>query len=290
MPKNVLDKAISYIKQNKVIRDVLVSGGDPLTLNNDRLDYILSELRSIPHVEVIRIGTRVLVTNPYRIDNELCNIIKKYHPVWVMTQFNHPKELTKAAIRACDQLTDSGVPLSNQTVLLRGVNDCPSLQKELVQNLVQNRIRPYYLYQCDLSEGIEHFRTPVAKGIEIIEHLRGHTSGYAVPNYVIDAPGGGGKVPINPSYTLSQSPGEFIIRNHEGRIVSYPDPDCGETHDSQSCQYCKQARSSQQGVASLFQKDKFGLQLKDIVRKIDSKKMNRDRIFSNGCVKKDCSS
>lgn len=250
IPKDAVDAALHYIAQTPAVRDVLVSGGDPLSLADDRLEYILAGLRRIPHVEVIRLGTRVPVVNPFRITPEFCEMVRRYHPVWLNTHFNHPLELTPDALAACDRLCSAGVPLGNQSVLLRGINDCPYVQKELVQLLVKARIRPYYLYQCDLAEGLEHFRTPVSKGIEIIEHLRGHVSGYAVPTYVVDAPGGGGKIPIAPNYVLSQSPGKVVLRNYEGRVVAYPEPSCGDTHDPSTCPYCQ--KSCSRGVAALL--------------------------------------
>jgi lysine 2,3-aminomutase len=254
IPKAALEKALEYIRSTPAIRDVLVSGGDPLSLSDTRLDYLLSRLRKIPHVEVIRIGTRMPVTNPFRITRELCETLRKYHPIWVNTHFNHPQELTPEAVAACGHLSDAGIPLGNQTVLLRGVNDCVNIQRKLVQLLVKTRVRPYYLYQCDLSEGLERFRTPVSKGIEIIEHLRGHVSGYAVPTFVVDAPGGGGKIPVAPNYVLSQSPSRTVLRNYEGRVVSYPEPERGETHDPKTCRYCQEA-TPQRGVAGLLHHD-----------------------------------
>lgn len=252
IPKAAVDAAVDYIRRTPQIRDVLISGGDPLSLGDSRLEYILASLRAIDHVEVIRFGTRVLVTNPFRVTSEFCAMIRKYHPIWVNTHFNHPRELTPEAVAACERLADAGVPLGNQTVLLRGVNDCPHVQKALVHKLVRARVRPYYLYQCDLSEGIEHFRTPVSKGIEIIEHLRGHTSGYAVPTFVVDLPGGGGKVPVGPNYIVSQSPGKIVLRNYEGRIAAYPEPAHGDTHDPSRCEYCKAAQGSTGGVAQML--------------------------------------
>ncbi|NLN20323.1 MAG: lysine 2,3-aminomutase [Firmicutes bacterium] len=249
--KDALEQALDYIRATPAVRDVLLSGGDPLSLSDSRLDYILTRLREIPHIEVIRIGTRMPVTNPFRITPELCETLRKHHPVWINTHFNHPVELTPEAVAACGRLADAGVPLGNQTVLLRGVNDCGNIQKSLVRALIKARVRPYYLYQCDLSEGLERFRTPLSKGIEIIEHLRGHVSGFAVPTFVVDAPGGGGKIPVSPNYVLSQSPSKTVLRNYEGRIVSYPEPEWGDTHDPKTCRYCQEA-APQQGVAGLL--------------------------------------
>ena len=191
MPLKQIDNAIEYIAKTPVIRDVLISGGDPLTLSDDKLEYIIKKLRAIPHVEIIRIGSRVPVVMPQRITDDLVNMLKKYHPIWLNTHFNHPNEITEESKAACEKLADAGIPLGNQSVLLKGVNDCVDIMKKLVHELVKIRVRPYYIYQCDLSVGLEHFRTPVSKGVEIIEGLRGHTSGFCVPTFVVDAPGGG---------------------------------------------------------------------------------------------------
>ena len=210
--KDEIIKGIEYIKNTPVVRDVLLSGGDPFMLSDDYLDWILTELRKIPHVEVIRIGTRMPVVLPYRITDELIAVLKKHHPLWINTHFNHPRAITESSREALRKLADAGIPLGNQTVLLAGVNDCPRIMKRLVHKLVQNRVRPYYLYQCDLSEGLSHFRTPVGKGIEIMESLIGHTSGFAVPTYVIDAPGGGGKIPVMPNYLISWSTNKVVLQ------------------------------------------------------------------------------
>ncbi len=226
--KKEIKIGIKYIKDTPRVRDVLLSGGDPFLLSNDYLDWIITELKKISHLEVIRIGTRTPVVLPYRITDDLIKMLKKHTPLWINTHFNHPREITKSSIEAINKLADAGIPLGNQSVLLAGVNDCPRIMKKLVQKLVQHRIRPYYLYQCDLSEGLAHFRTPVGKGIEIIESLIGHTSGFAVPRYVIDAPGGGGKIPIHPIYLVSWSTNKVILRNYEGVITSYKEPDSYE--------------------------------------------------------------
>lgn len=219
-----LDTAIDYIQQNSHIRDVLISGGDPLTMRDAALERIIARLRAIDHVDVIRIGTRVPVVLPMRITPALLAMLKRYHPIWINTHINHPRELTPEACKACAAIVDAGVPLGNQSVLLRGINDNVETMKELLLKLVGARIRPYYLYQCDMSQGLGHFRTRVETGIEIIERLTGSISGYAVPRYVIDAPGGGGKIPINPPYVLSMDDHEVIMRNYEGRIYTYPQP------------------------------------------------------------------
>ena len=223
--KEQLLAGIEYIKNTKQVRDVLLSGGVPLMLSDDMLDWLLSEISQIPHVEVLRIGTRMPVVLPYRITDKLVALMKKYQPLWINTHFNHPNEITSSSRKALAQLADGGFPIGNQSVLLARVNDCPRIMKALVHRLVQNRVRPYYLYQCDLSEGLSHFRTPVGKGIEIMESLIGHTSGFARPTFVIDAPGGGGKIPIMPNYVISRSVNKLILRNYEGMIATYTEPD-----------------------------------------------------------------
>jgi lysine 2,3-aminomutase len=226
--REILKEGFKYISENQQIRDVLLSGGDPLLLSDEMIDWILSELRSIKHVEVIRIGTRTPVVLPFRITDELIKILQKHTPVWVNTHFNHPREITSTSRKSIAKLANAGIPLGNQSVLLAGVNDCPRIMKSLCHKLVYNRIRPYYLYQCDLSEGLSHFRTPVGKGIEIMEALIGHTSGFAVPTYVIDAPGGGGKIPVMPNYLISWSTNKVVLRNYEGVITTYKEPDSYE--------------------------------------------------------------
>lgn len=226
--KKTIQKGLDYIRSTPRVRDVLLSGGDPLLLSDEYLDWILGELRSIDHVEVIRIGTRCPVVLPYRITDDLVAMLKKHHPIWINTHFNHPVEITASSQEALHKLANAGIPLGNQSVLLAGVNDCPRIMKSLVHKLVKNRVRPYYIYQCDLSEGLSHFRTPVGKGIEIIENLIGHTSGFSVPTYVIDAPGGGGKIPVMPNYLISWSTNKVILRNYEGVITSYREPDAYE--------------------------------------------------------------
>lgn len=215
------DAAIEYIKSNRKIRDVLISGGDPLILEDEVLENLIQRIRAISHVEVLRLGTRVPVTLPQRITENLVKTLKKYSPVWLSIHFNHPKEITKRCEIACDMLSDSGIPLGSQTVLLKGVNDRPYIMKKLVHDLLKIRVRPYYIYQCDPVRGTQHFRTPVSVGINIMEKLRGHTSGYAVPTYVIDGPGGGGKIPVGPNYILSQAKGKYVLRNYKGKIYTY---------------------------------------------------------------------
>lgn len=219
------ERQLAYLRQTPQVRDVLLSGGDPLTLSDYLLDYLLGQLRAIPHLEIIRIGSRVPVFLPQRITDNLCKVLKQYHPLWMNVHINHPDEITPELSQALGKLADAGIPLGNQSVLLAGINDTVDIQRQLVHRLVKHRVRPYYLYQCDLVRGAGHFRTKVAKGIEIIEGLRGHTSGYAVPTYVIDMPGGGGKVPIGPEYLISQGPDTVTVRNYQGAIAVYREPD-----------------------------------------------------------------
>jgi len=218
------EEVLKYLRTHKKVRDVLLSGGDPLLLENERLEEILSRLRMIPHIELLRIGTRAPVTLPQRITVGLVRMLKKYHPLMISIHFTHPKEITDAVRRACNELADGGIPLGSQTVLLKGINDKPNVMKKLVHELLKIRVRPYYIYQCDLATGTEHFRTSVATGIQIIEKLRGHTTGYAIPTYVIDAPGGGGKIPIEPEYVISKEKGKLVLRNYEGQVFEYPEP------------------------------------------------------------------
>ncbi|MBS7612150.1 KamA family radical SAM protein [Candidatus Bathyarchaeota archaeon] len=217
-------KHIEYVRNNSSIRDVLLSGGDPLLLSDDKIEFLLKKLRAIPHVEILRIGSRVPCTFPQRITSKLCNMVKKYHPVYVNVHFNHPHEITEESERACGLLADAGIPLGNQSVLLKGVNDDPEVMKRLVQKLLKIRVRPYYLFQMDLVKGTYHFRTRVETGLKIIEALVGYTSGLAVPRYVIDAPGGGGKVPLQPNYIISMNGDRVVLRNYEGKIYIYPQP------------------------------------------------------------------
>lgn len=260
LPKAQLDRSFQYIKSNPIIRDVVISGGDPFTLADEQLEYILRKLRAIKHVEIIRFGTRTPVVLPQRITPELCNMLEKYHPVWINTHFNHPREITPEATAAIARLAKAGIPINNQSVLLKGINDRPDLMKKLVQGLLKIRVRPYYLYQCDLSEGIGHFRTPVSVGIEIMESLRGHTSGLSVPTYVVDAPGGGGKIPVGPNYILSQGRGKTILRNFEGQIFQYIEPGQEEV----------QYTSSPVGIAGLMQSGSvtFGLEDKTLAAEV----------------------
>ena len=264
MPMERIDKAIAYIKKTPVIRDVLLSGGDALLVSDEILEDIISKLRAIPHVEIIRIGTRTPIVCPQRVTPELADMLKKYHPIWLNMHFNHPNEITPETRRACQLLADAGIPLGNQSVLLRGVNDCIHIMKNLVHELVKNRVRPYYIYQCDLSNGLEHFRTTVSKGIEIIEGLRGHTSGYAVPTFVVDAPGGGGKIPVMPQYIISQGTQRVVLRNFEGVIATYTEP---EPYKSEcSCPDCK-AHKTNGGVSKLLSGALLNLEPTELARR-----------------------
>ena len=269
-PSERIEKCLAYIERTPQVRDVLLSGGDALMVSDKKLEYIIQRLRAIPHVEIVRIGSRTPVVCPQRITPELCDMLKKYHPIWLNTHFNHPNEFTPEAEQALARLADAGIPLGNQTVLLRGVNDCVHVMKKLMHELVRNRVRPYYIYQCDLSMGLEHFRTPVSKGIEIIENLRGHTSGYAVPTFVVDAPGGGGKTPVMPQYVISQSPDKVILRNFEGVITTYTEP--REYHEECHCEACQAQRKVDEGVASLLETDRMALEPTHLTRHERNKK------------------
>jgi len=227
-----LGKIAAYLAANPQITDVIISGGDPFTLTMDVLERIIAAVRGVPSVEIIRLGTRTPVVMPQRITEELVGMLRKYHPIWVNTHFNHPRELTPEAAAACRRLADAGIPLGNQTVLLRGINDDPRIIEELCRGLVRMRVRPYYLFQCDLVRGIEHFRTPISRGLEIMEYLRGRLSGLAIPNYVVDTPQGGGKIPLLPNYIVSVSPTHTVLRNCEGMMVSYPEPGASVSVDA----------------------------------------------------------
>ena len=267
-----INACIDYIKRTPVVRDVLLSGGDALCVEDEVLEYIISELRKIDHVEIVRIGSRTPVVMPQRITDDLVNMLKKYHPIWLNTHFNHPKEWTPEAAEACRKLADAGIPLGNQSVLLRGVNDDVHVMRNLVHLCVKNRVRPYYIYQCDLSLGIEHFRTPVSKGIELIEGLRGHTSGYAVPTFVVDAPGGGGKTPVMPQYVISQAPERVILRNYEGVITTYTEP---TMLPKLQCSYenCKNVEDYHyEGVAGLAQGERMSMEPAHLLRHERNKK------------------
>ncbi|KPK03584.1 MAG: lysine 2,3-aminomutase [Anaerolineae bacterium SG8_19] len=261
---------IEYIEKTPQIRDVLLSGGDPMVLAPKLLDMILSRLRDIPHVEIIRIGSRVPVFLPMRVTDEFCQMISKYHPFWLNIHVNHPKEITPELAEACDRLSKAGVPLGNQSVLLAGVNDSVHIQRKLVHELVKIRVRPYYLYQCDLVAGSGHFRTTISKGIEIMEGLRGHTSGYSIPAYVVDAPGGGGKIPIMPNYVLAQAPGKVVLRNFEGFITTYEEPIDYDPHEIKhlESQIERRPEPGQEGLLELLEGERLTIEPQgfDVVR------------------------
>lgn len=277
VPKKQLDGAINYIAEHPEVRDVLISGGDGLLINDQILEYVLKNLRAIDHVEVIRIGTRAPVVFPQRITENLCNIIKQYHPIWLNTHFNTSLEITEESKKACEMLANAGVPVGNQAVILAGINDSVEIMKKLMHDLVKMRVRPYYIYQCDLSEGIGHFRTPVSKGLEIIEGLRGHTSGYAVPSFVVDAPGGGGKITLQPNYLISQSHDKVVLRNFEGVITSYPEPQnyIPGTAENYFYSYYQKKEDKRIGVSALMNDEKFNLVPEDLKR-LDRRKKYED--------------
>ncbi len=268
-PQKQIDKCIEYIKETPAIRDVLLSGGDALLISDDTLESILQKLKEIPHVEIIRIGSRAPVVMPQRITPQLCEMLKNYHPIWFNTHFNHPNEITEDSKRACEMLANVGIPMGNQSVLLRGVNDCIHVMKKLVHELVKIRVRPYYIYQCDLSVGLEHFRTTVAQGIEIIEGLRGHTSGLCVPTFVVDAPGGGGKIPVMPDYTISQGNSRVVLRNFEGVITTYEEP----KDYVPSCRCENQEK--QIGVSALLSGQKITIEPSDLERNLRRRKLTK---------------
>nr|WP_320132207.1 lysine 2,3-aminomutase [uncultured Holophaga sp.] len=262
-----IQKAIDYIARTPQVRDVLLSGGDPLVLGDERLESILQRLRAIPHVEIIRIGTRVPVVMPQRVTPELVAMLGKYHPIYVNTHFNHAKEITAEAKAACARLADGGIPLGNQSVLLRGVNDDAVVMKKLMHKLLAVRVRPYYIYQCDLSLGISHFRTSVSKGIEIIENLRGHTTGMAVPTFVVDAPGGGGKIPVMPNYLISMGDDRAILRNFEGVVTTYTWPISGTgSHAVPHAPGDEELYAAKDGVALLLAGKKLCLEPEGLFR------------------------
>ena len=266
LPREQIDAGLEYIRNHPEIRDVLVSGGDVLMQTDSNLEYVISNLRAIEHVQVIRLGTRVPVVMPQRVTNELCDMLKKYHPIWINVHFNHPNEITPESAQACARLADAGIPLGNQSVLLAGVNDCPHVMTKLVNELVRIRVRPYYIYVCDLSLGLSHFRTPVSKGIEIMEALRGHTSGFCVPTFVVDAPGGGGKIPVMPNYVLSQTPNKVVLRNFEGVITTYTEPT--NYQNKCNCPVCRGEREHNlNGIAGLEQGQRLSLEPTELPRK-----------------------
>lgn len=277
-----LDAGIEYLRAHPEIRDVLLSGGDPFLLADDRIEHVLKRLRGeVPSVEIIRFGSRLPVTMPQRITAGFVEMLSRYHPIFVNTHFNVPKEFTAESEKALRRMADAGIPLGNQTVLLRGVNDCWALMRTLMHKLTANRVRPYYIYQCDLAEGLEHFRTTVAKGIEIMEHLRGHISGLAVPTFVVDAPGGGGKIPVHPNYVVSQHENKVVLRNFEGRIVAYEEPKeyIGMCNEGHPCSYCREmyrAGEEAVGVAGLFDDDPQNIALIPSEQTFDQEEQEED--------------
>ncbi len=278
--KSRVEAIAQYFEAHPEVRDVLISGGDGLFLSDEMLDYVLNRFRSVKSVEIIRFGSRIPIFLPQRITDTMIATIRKYHPIWLNIHINHPKEITPEVRAAFAKLADAGIPLGAQTVLMAGINDCANTMKSLVHELVRNRVRPYYLYQCDLSQGIGHFRTPVSVGISIIEALRGHTTGFAVPTFCIDAPGGGGKVPIMPQYMISQNDRKVVVRNFEGVIATYTEPDRYEHHHTDNCEYCRRA-APKDGVAKLLAGDAVvlepdGLRRKQRrVKKLDAEKKSR---------------
>ncbi len=266
LSKENIKSGLRYIREHREVRDVLISGGDPCVLEDDQIEYVLRELRKIGHVEIIRIGTRVPVVLPYRITDSLVAMLRKYHPLYINTHFNHYGEITEDSKAACEKLADAGIPLGNQTVLLRDVNDCPRIIKKLVHELLMIRVKPYYLYQCDLAQGTAHFRTSIAKGVEIIENLRGHTTGMAVPTFAVDAPGGGGKIPVMPNYVVSTSDKRVVLRNYEGVITTYTQPE--QPYSECWCELCKQGTYGPlDGVATLLLGQKLCLEPSGLKRK-----------------------
>ena len=269
LPKDDILEAIEYVRATPQVRDVLISGGDPLTLSDAFLDDILRRVREIPHVEIVRLGTAAPVVMPQRVTPRLVAMLRKYHPLYINVHFNHPKEVTPETKKACEMLADGGFPLGNQTVLLKGMNDSPIIMKKLVHDLVRIRVRPYYLYQCDLSLGIGHFRTSVSKGIEMIENLRGHTSGFCVPSFVVDAPGGGGKTPVMPDYVLSRNDRRVVMRNYEGVVCVYTEPEPSEVKcpDEDALRREFPLLENREGVATLLRGDRISIAPANLERK-----------------------
>jgi lysine 2,3-aminomutase len=263
-PKAEMEAAFEYIERTPAVRDVVVSGGDALLMDDDLIEGIVSRLRAAPHVEIIRIGTRTPVVCPMRITPKLVALLGKYQPIYINTHFNHPREFTPESRRACEMLVDSGIPVANQSVLLRHVNSSAIIMKNLCHELMKIRVRPYYMFQCDLSEGIEHFRTPISKGLEIIEMLRGHTSGMAVPTFVVDLPGGGGKVPVLPQYLISQNEEMMVFRNYRGLISAYRAPDDTNCSCSTEKEIAQRPHAvSTEGLARLYKGDAVSIEPKE---------------------------
>lgn len=275
--KSRIEAIAQYFEAHPEVRDVLISGGDGLFLSDEMLDYVLARFRSVKSVEIIRFGSRIPIFLPQRITDTMLATLKKYHPIWLNIHINHPKELSPDVRVATSKLADAGIPLGAQTVLMAGINDCANTMKVLVHELVKMRIRPYYLYQCDLSQGIGHFRTPVSVGLSIIEALRGHTTGFAVPTFCIDAPGGGGKVPIMPNYMISMNDRKVVMRNFEGVIATYSEPLQYNRHQPDNCDFCKRA-APKEGVAKLLAGDAVVLEPEGLRRKQRrTKKLDAER-------------
>lgn len=281
--RNRVEAIAQYFEAHPEVRDVLISGGDGLFLSDEMLDYVLNRFRSVKSVEVIRFGTRIPIFLPQRITDTMLATIRKYHPIWMNIHINHPKELTPEVRQVCAKLADAGIPLGAQIVLMAGINDCVNTMKVLVHELVKMRIRPYYLYQCDLSQGIGHFRTPVSVGLSIIEGLRGHTTGFAVPTFVVDAPGGGGKIPVMPNYLISMNDRKVVLRNFEGVITTYSEPLHYQHHHADNCEYCRRA-APKEGVAKLLAGDAVVLEPEGLrrkqrrVKKLDAERKVRRKI------------
>lgn len=259
-----IDKAVEYIMNHPEVSDVVVSGGDSLLVSDELLETVLKKLRTIPHLEVIRFGSRVPVVMPQRITDEFIEMAKKYHPIWFNTHFDHSDEISTESYAAIQKLVDNGFPVGNQTVLLAGVNDCVGTMRKLMKDLIAMRVKPYYIYICDLSNGIEHFRTPVSKGIEIMEGLRGHISGLAIPTFVVDAPGGGGKTPVMPQYVISQTPNKVVLRNFEGVITTYYEPE--NYKETCNCEHCN-PQKKEVGVMKLLSGQQMSMEPEGLERK-----------------------
>jgi lysine 2,3-aminomutase len=281
LPKSSVLSAIEYIKDTPQVRDVLLSGGDPLTLGDDLLEDILRRVRAIPHVEILRIGSAAPVVMPQRVTPALVAMLRKYHPLYLNVHFNHPKEVTPESKKACEMLADGGIPLGNQTVLMKGINDSPIVMKKLVHDIIRIRVRPYYVYQCDLSQGIGHFRTSVSKGIELIENLRGHTSGFAVPMFVVDGPGGGGKIPVMPNYVVSRNDRRIVLRNYEGVLCTYTEPEPSDVKcpDEDALKKEFPLLENREGVTTLLRGERISLTPPGLERKSRARlyKKNRGR-------------
>ncbi len=256
-----------YLEAHPEVRDALISGGDGFFISDDLLEYVLKRFRSIQSLEIIRFGTRVPIFLPQRVTDRLVNTLRQYHPIWVNIHINHPKELTPEVEQALAKLADAGIPLGSQTVLLAGIHDCPNVMLTLMRRLVQLRVRPYYIYQCDLSQGIGHFRTPVSVGMAIMEALRGHTTGFAVPTYVVDAPGGGGKIPIMPNYLIGMNDHKVVLRNFEGVITTYTEAPVYLRHDKSTCEFCQKSNGQHEGVARLLEGEQVVLEPEGLRRK-----------------------